>query len=287
MSAHFDRRLTPARGDIAAERLRGAVEAERFVPARRLVVRDGTAPVRRSPRPDAPLDTEALYGEAVDVYDTVEGWAWGQLAADLYVGWLPEDALTEPDGQGGDTRVVAALRTFVYPTPDIKTPPLLVLPMGAAVEAREAVGRFVRIAPGFVYAAHLRPSGEREADPVAVAERFLGVPYLWGGKTALGLDCSGLVQLSLRAAGIAAPRDSDMMEQGLGEPVGDGPLRRGDLVFWKGHVGILRDAQTLLHANGEAMAVTAEPLETAKARILAGNGGPVTAIRRVRLPAPA
>jgi cell wall-associated NlpC family hydrolase len=133
---------------------------------------------------------------------------------------------------------------------------------------------------GFLPASHLAPLDHRETDFVAVAERFLGTPYLWGGKTNYGLDCSGLVQLALTACGIRCPRDSDMQERALGALVDMKNLRRGDLVFWKGHVAIVRDPKTFLHANAFHMAVAVEPIAEAIARI-AGAGSEVTSVKRL------
>ena len=276
----FDPRLTPARPDLAAARLRGKVEAERFVDgvARRLIV--PATPLKREPRPDAPYETEALAGEPVTVYDEQEGWAWVQLETDGYVGWLAAQALgpAEP----APTHRVAALRTFLYPGPSIKMEPLGFLSLGARVTVLRLDGAFAATTIGFVHAGHLAGLDEVERDYVSVAARFVGAPYLWGGKSSLGLDCSGLVQLSLDAAGVRAPRDSDMQAARLGAvlPLDDPQLRRGDLVFWKGHVGIMEDAGTLLHANGHHMAVAREPLAEAIARIQQKSHGPVTAYRR-------
>jgi cell wall-associated NlpC family hydrolase len=279
----FDPRLTPARADLAAKELEGKVVAPRFVEGRPYDVIEPQTPVRAAPAPDAPLLTEALGGERVTVYDTnAEGWAWGQLAADGYVGWLSANALA-PAGAPATHKVVA-LRTFVFPGPSIKLTPVAALPLGARlgiarVEDRLAVTR----SGGFVPAPHLAPLDFVEPDFVAVAERFLGVPYLWGGKSALGLDCSGLVQVALTAAGAACPRDSDMQERALGVPVPDGgeePWQRGDLIFWKGHVAIVRDPKTLIHANAFHMAVTIEPIAEASARIR-DAGSEITSVRRM------
>jgi cell wall-associated NlpC family hydrolase len=284
MTAILDRRIHAFRPDLAARALEGRVEAARFADPQPMRIAAPSAPLRREPRADAALDTEALAGELVQVYEREEGWAWGQLAGDGYVGYLPDDAL-RPD-QGAPTHRVASLRTFVYPGPSIKLPPLTALSLGAGVTVVEARGDFAVLADGgHVFAAHLAPFDRHEADFVSVAERFVGVPYLWGGKTSLGLDCSGLAQLCLAAAGIAAPRDSDMMEAGLGRAVEAredlSGLRRGDLVFWKGHVGILADAGTLLHASGHVMSVYREPLREARDRIRAKSFGEITAIRRL------
>ena len=282
MIAAPDRRLTPARPDLADERFRGVIAAERYVAGVPARVAAPSAPLRRRPGPDAPLDTEALMGEAVRVFEERDGYAWVQLLGDSYVGYLPASALAGETPE--PTHRVCALRTFVYPGADLKLPPTAFLSLGAAVAASGASERgYVPLASGgFVWAAHLAPLGTREPDWVATAERCVGTPYLWGGKSTLGIDCSGLVQLSLAASNVAAPRDSDQQEASLGEELRAGsPLRRGDLVFWKGHVGIMLDAERLLHANGYHMTVAAEPLAAAVARIEASGGGAVTRLRRL------
>ena len=128
---------------------------------------------------------------------------------------------------------------------------------------------------------HLAPVASREPDFVAVAERFLGTPYLWGGKTRLGLDCSGLVQIALNACGIRCPRDTDMQVAALGESVADDSRLRGDLIFWKGHIAIARDETTMIHANAFHMAVAIEPIDQAIVRIRPTDGE-VTSVRRFR-----
>jgi cell wall-associated NlpC family hydrolase len=280
----LDPRLTPYRPDLAAKNLEGQVDAARFVEGTLHEVIEPQAPMRRAPAPDASLDTEALMGERVTVYETTdEGWAWGQLHDDRYVGWLPDAALGAPGA--APTHRVAALRTLVFPGPDIKLPLLTALPLGARVAVVRHEGRFaVTEGGGYVPTQHLAALDEVAADFVAVAERFVGAPYLWGGKTSLGLDCSGLVQTALTACGIPCPRDSDLQEQALGITVAanvvHSNLRRGDLVFWKRHVAIVRDANSLVHANAHHMAVTIEPLGEAIARIRAG-GSDVTSVRRL------
>ncbi len=279
----FDPRLTPARADLAAKELQGKVTAARFVEGRAYEVIEPQTGLRAAPAPDAPLMTEALKGERITIYDrNAEGWAWGQLAADGYVGWLSANALAHAGAP--ETHKVVALRTFAFPGPSIKLPPIEALPLGARlgiarIEDRLAVTR----SGSYVPAPHLGPLDFAEPDFVAVAERFLGVPYLWGGKTALGLDCSGLVQVALTAAGMACPRDSDMQERALGAALpraAEEPLQRGDLVFWKDHVAIVRDRATLIHANAFHMAVAIEPIAEALARIR-DAGSEVTSVRRM------
>src|SRR5579872_3095790 len=279
----FDPRVTPARADLAASELEGKVTAARYAEGSVYEVAVPQTPLRREPRPDARLSTEALRGERITIYDiNAEGWAWGQLAADGYVGWLASGALAPPARE--PTHTVTALRTLIFPGPSIKLPPLEALPFGARLAITGTNDRMA-ITPerGYVPAVHLGPVGHYQRDLVAVAERFVGAPYLWGGKTVLGLDCSGLVQIALAACGIACPRDSDMQEAAMGKSVtadAYSDLRRGDLVFWKGHVAIVRDRATLLHANAFHMAVATELIADAIKRINAA-GTEVSSMRRL------
>lgn len=278
-----DPRLTPARPDIAAKYLEGKVEAARFVAGEPFEAIAAVAPLRRAPSADAELMTQALRGERVTIYDhNSDGWAWGQLDSDGYVGWLPDAALAKPGP--APTHRVSALRTFAFPGPSIKLPPVETLVMGSLLTVTREDGAFTITREGWhLPKSHLAAIGHREADFVAVAERFIGTPYLWGGKSSFGIDCSGLVQISLNASGIGCPRDSDMQQASLGRAIDvaeTGNLRRGDLLFWKGHVAIARDANTIVHANAHHMATVIEDTASAIARIQAA-GSALVAIKRL------
>lgn len=282
MNAGFDRRLVPARRDLAAEHLRGKVEAEAFVPGLRRSVSVGLLDL--ASQPGAGRATQLLYGEAFTVYEMRDdGLAWGQAELDGYVGYVAASGLGPVQTRG---LRITALASHRYGLPDIKVMPDVELPFLAEVPVAGTTGGFARLrGGGHVPRPHLEPVA---GDFVAQAQRFVGVPYLWGGRSARGLDCSALVQLSLLAIGLRAPRDSDMQaaELGIELPAGSAG-RRGDLIFWKGHVGMLVDAETLLHANSHHMAVASEPLVPAVARIAASGGGPVLQRRRLALAATA
>lgn len=287
----FARRLVPARPDLAAEHLRGQVRAERFEAGVNCIVTVPILDLTLSPEPEAGLATQLLHGEPFKVYeDRGDGLAWGQSGWDGYVGYVASAGLAMVNAVDGrrQRRQVTARSTHVYSRPDIKAPVQCAYPALAEVEVRSETGAFAAIAQGgYLPLAHLAPAA---GDAVVQARRFLGAPYLWGGRSAAGLDCSALVQLAFRAAGVPGiPRDSDMQEAMTGAPLpaGEAP-RRGDLVFWKGHVGLCSDDGGLIHANAHHMAVVEEPLEGAIARIERSGGGPVTSLRRlVRESAPA
>jgi cell wall-associated NlpC family hydrolase len=285
----FDPRVHAFRPDLADLRLVGEVEAARFVAGVQRRVVASVTPVRHEPRAGAAIDSEALRGETVRVFEaTPEGWSWVQLEADGYVGYVASNALGPIDPK--PTHRVTALRTFVYPGADMKLPPVAVLSIGTRLALGEAVETrktpYFRLADGSgaVVARHVAPmDAPPQPDFVAVAMRFLETPYLWGGRSAFGIDCSGLVQTALALSGIAVPRDSDQQAAALGEPVEGGveaDLARGDLVFWKGHVGIMSDPVTLLHASGYHMAVVMEPLTETVARY-AGAGVSPAMVRRI------
>jgi cell wall-associated NlpC family hydrolase len=278
-----DPRLTPARGDLAAKYLEGKIKAKRFVTGEEFEIVDALAPLREGPSSGAMLSTQALKGERVTIYDrNGEGFAWGQLNSDGYVGWLPDRALARPGA--APTHKITALRTFAFPGPSIKLPPVDTLVMGSVVTVLREEGAFAVTRDGwYLPRQHVGDIDANASDFVAVAEGFVGTPYLWGGKTSFGIDCSGLVQVSLTAAGTGCPRDSDMQQDGLGrtlEPAESKKLQRGDLIFWKGHVAIARDSDTIVHANAHHMATVIENTRQAVVRIKAA-GSEIIAIKRL------
>lgn len=273
MSAH-DSRLHAFRADLADERLRGAIEAERFVPGRPARIAAYVADLRRAPRPDAEMDSQLLLGDDVRVFEESEGWAWVQAERDGYVGYVDGAAVAPIAGDA--THVVSAPRTFIYPGPDMKLPRSGQLSMGSRIAvtgyAETRGTKYALLASGeAIVAGHLVAKDALPEDYVAVAEMLLNTPYLWGGSSGLGIDCSGLVQLALRMTGRAVLRDTDQQGETTGAAIDAGPayenLQRGDLVFWKGHVAIMTDAENMIHANGHTMLVSREPLGAAIERI--------------------
>ena len=276
----LDSRLHPYRPDLAASWLKDRVEAARFVSGTERQVRQGVAELRRAPAAGAELTSQLLGGEMVTVYDEANGWAWVQNQTDGYVGYTPAAALSTELRQ--PSHVVKVLRSFVYPEADMKAPPRDMLSLSGTVAVTGETAEFCALASGgWVYGRHLAPLDEPAPDYVATAIEFLGAPYLWGGKTSLGLDCSALVQVALNRAGHPCPRDSDMQAESLGEarPT-DAPPARGDLVFFSRHVAIALDDWRVLHATAHDMLVAIEPLAdlVARAERLTGRG--ITVVRR-------
>lgn len=230
--------------------------------------------------PEGARDRQAAMGEGFLALEDRDGWTFGTLMRDGYVGWIQTAKLGEPVKA---THVVAVRGTHLYPMPDIKREPVAALPFGARVRIVAETDRFMETSGGaFLSRPHLRPVDQPFGDPVAVAQLFLGTPYLWGGNSGTGIDCSGLVQAALLAAGLPCPGDSDLQEASVGEPLApDVPPERGDLYFWRGHVALAVDGQTLIHANAHHMAVAQEPIDAAIARIASQSGGPVTSRRRI------
>jgi cell wall-associated NlpC family hydrolase len=277
------RRGPGAEWDLADVALEGRVAAARYTSPEPMQVVVPACGMRRAPDPAAEQVDQLLFGERFDALITRDGFVYGQARRDGYVGWVPREALSPV--LSTPTHWVRALRTYVFPQALIKTPPLACLSTNALVEVETIEGRFAKLSGGgWIPAGHLSALGEVETDPAAVALRYQGAPYLWGGRDSVGLDCSGLVQQALYACGRFAPRDSDMQAT-LGAPMDRvDDLVRNDLVFWRGHVGMMLDADRLIHANAYHMAVAVEPLAEAIARIAAAGGGDPTAFRRL-LPA--
>lgn len=267
----FDRRLHAYRPDLAEAELEGKVEASRFVEGAPARVAVPVIALRPEPALARGIDTELLLGEQVTVFDRADGWCWVKAASDGYVGYVTADALSQIDP--APTHIVTVARTFLYPEPELRKPHLTTLSMGSRIhvagEAEVRGNHYVVLEDGTaIFARHVQPIGACDgADYVEIAARFLETPYLWGGRSGLGIDCSGLVQLAMLMTGRQAPRDTDMQAAGLGEAIDRTEIRRGDLVFWKGHVAIFEDPQTILHANGHSMTVARENFDAAVERI--------------------
>ncbi|HEX8044900.1 NlpC/P60 family protein [Rhizobium sp.] len=267
----LDRRLNAFRPDLAEASLRGKVEAERFVEGTRAQVVVPVVALRPQPDLARGIDTELLLGEDVTVFERKDGWAWVKAVSDGYVGYLPEETIKE--GLAAPTHIVVPQRTFLYPEPELRKPHTGVLSMGSRVRVTgtaEARGNhYVVLEDGTaIFAKHVQPIGYNDgSDYVEIAAKFMETPYLWGGRSGLGVDCSSLIQLALLMTGRAAPRDSDMQSAGLGEPIAREELKRGDFVFWKGHAAVMEDADTIIHANGHTMTVARENFAAAVERI--------------------
>lgn len=272
----MDRRLTPATPRIAHVSLQGRVDAPAFTEGETLRLSQPLADLMRSP--GGARDRQLLLGESFTVIDRDEGYAFGFAVKDGYCGWLPEAALAETPRP---THWVAAPATHLYPEPRVQAREIAALSLGARLAVLDMAGKWAETTQGFVPAGHLRPLGEWLDDPVTVAESLLGTPYLWGGNSRAGMDCSGLAQLAFAACGIGLPGDSDLQQDAGNEIAPDAPHQRGDLIFWKGHVAIAVDAETLIHANGHSMSVAYEGIEACITRVMAQEGRPVTARRRL------
>ncbi len=275
-----DPRTTASNGKVAHATLRDQVNAERFVEGRWMMVQQPIANLTDQPR--GGRTSQLLFGERILVLDSEDGFAFGQTERDGYVGYILSGALT---GAEEMTHWVISPATHLYPKPDFKSAPDVALFFGSRVRVAGERNGFHRIHTGhYVPSQHLMPVRASFADPVGVADFFLGTPYLWGGTSRWGIDCSGLVQAAFQACGVTCPRDSDQQEDALGDFLDpNAPLQRGDLVFWEGHVGMMANDTMLLHANAHHMAVAYEPLEDAAARIDEKEFGPITARKRVAL----
>lgn len=270
-----DRRLTPANGRVAALELAGRVPAERYVPGEGARVARPVLDLLAAP--GGARDRQLLMGEAVEVFERRAGHAFIRAARDGYCGYVDAAALDAPRAA---THLVATPATHLYAEESIKSPDLAHLSFGSRITVLHERRELFETPEGFIPKKHLREIDRPFSDPVTVAQMFFGTPYLWGGNSRLGIDCSGLVQAALLACGLPCPGDSDL-QQALGRDVEGEPPQRGDLWFWKGHVALMVDAETIIHANGHAMAVTYEDARKAALRIEAQGGGPVTHRRRL------
>ena len=280
--APFDRRVTPIRGDLADIALAGRFFAPHYVEPRQFRCGAESAMMLGEGQINAIAVSQLLPGEAFAVLDIAGEYCWGYSLHDGYCGYVARTALADNAPQ--PTHIVAARAALVFAEPDIKTSLIARLPMGSqfSVTGESEDGRFWQTANGYISKRHAVPIDSPVSDPVALAHQLIGAPYLWGGRDGDGLDCSGLVQLVLGLSGIDAPRDSDQQMECLGRSLGlDAPVQRGDLVFFPGHVGIMADDETLIHANAYWMQTVAEPLADVIARFPSEAGNPVLARKRL------
>lgn len=274
-----DPRVTPLRDGIASRALEGLVRAEVYLDSKTMSCVVPAAGIHRAADAASEQMDQLLFGEAFEIIEEEGGFFWGQARRDGYVGFVAAAALAPPTPE--PTHRIAAIRTYAFAEPSIKARALGPYSLNALVCVEAQEGRLCRAAgAGWMTAEHLAPIGVFETDVAAVAERFLGAPYLWGGRESLGLDCSGLVQQALFSCGLACPRDTDQQAR-LGHAIGREDFGRGDLVFWKGHVAIGLNTTRIVHANGHHMMVAIEPLDSAMARIEAAGVGVPTAYRRI------
>lgn len=272
----MDRRLTPANSRAALETLRGLVDAPVYTKGEPARVALPVADLLKAP--DGARDRQLLWGEAVTVIDRHAGWAFLQAAKDGYCGYLPEAALAAPQEA---SHWVATPGTHLYDGPKVQHRERAALSLGARVQVIGQTGTWAETPDGFVPALHLRALGDWLADPATVAQSLLHTPYLWGGNSRAGIDCSGLAQLAFQACGITLPGDSDLQAAcGTAIPAG-APLQRNDLIFWKGHVALALSPDRMIHATAAVMAVTEEDIPAAIARIRAAGEGEPTHFRRI------
>lgn len=276
-SRRLDPRINAYRRDIADIDLADRLFAPYYARAEQCRCAAEAAMILAAPSSDAPAVSQLVHGEGFAVLDIVGGWAWGRCAHDGYVGYVAAAAL---GAVAAPSHVVHAPIALLFARPDIKAPVIGRWPIGARFAGAEA-DSFIETDAGFVHRRHAAPIGRIAPDPVAIAERMIGQPYLWGGRGGGGIDCSGLVQIALGLAGTPAPRDSDL-QRALGRALGDKEsLERGDLIFFPGHVGLMVDGEHMVHANAWWMAVTIEPLADIVARLAPDHARPILARRRI------
>jgi cell wall-associated NlpC family hydrolase len=254
----LDPRIHIARPDLVDIALAGEVAAARYTAPQAMVCAAPQVAMRGHPDASASAVSELLHGEGFDLFDQSGDWAFGRSTHDRYTGYVPFAALAEPPAKPGPHHRITARTAPVFTAPDIKSPVIHHLPMGSPIAAVEE-GRFLALAGGgYLHAAHIAPLAD--ASLLSVARHFVGAPYVWGGRSPRGIDCSGLVQASLGFCGVAAPRDSDQQRDALGVAVNFADRQPGDLIFFPGHVGIIADHDHLLHANAHWMTTCEEPL---------------------------
>ncbi len=288
LPASFDNdpRVTPARGDIAADWLDGFLKADKFVKPKKSVITATAANLYKNPDYRTGIETQLLYGETFDILEEKDDWVWGQSQTDGYVGYIKAENIS-PE-KVTPTHQVINIGAWALDEADMKSRPMKQHSFGSLVEVIDYDDKFYLLSDHtYMFAGHLRALDEPDADPVGHAFRFLGVPYLWGGRSCAGIDCSALIQLCHAQCGISMPRDADMQQKSVGKALGTDfnavSLVPGDLIFWQGHVGMMIDARNMIHANTRAMAVSIDELSEYAKFKGENERRPITAIKRIEL----
>ena len=273
----MDPRLTPANETVACSTLKGKIKHSNFVEAKNYQVNVPFVDLLGSP--DGKRNRQLIYGSKVKYFSAAKGWAFIQNTYDNYVGYVPESTIASETQK---THIVTAPLAHVFMEPNIKSKNIEILPLAARVSGEMIENGFLETELGWISVSQLKRKTELSKDPVEVSKLLQNAPYLWGGNTTLGIDCSGLIQISLLLCGIDCPGDSDQQMNTLGQNIDIGsPRKKGDILFWKGHVAWALNERQILHANAYHMATVIEEANEAIERIKKQDNNSVIAHKRL------